>query len=195
MDDGGDPIERVLFRVMDVLEEAEVPYFVTGALVRNAYGEPRSSQDIDVVVEGKHEGELRRDFEAQGFDVQGPREGRLGRRLVLRGDETPVDLWLAPKTQLHEAEFDRAVAREYRGRSVPLMHPGDFVLRKLVNYRRIRGDTADLEDAYQVLLYGWDEVDRNRLLERAAFYRVETDARELLETVREDRADLEGDTS
>lgn len=187
-----DPLERTLFRVMDLLEAEEAEYFLTGSLVRNAFGEPRASRDLDVVVPEEHEDTLRRVFEDDGFRAEGPLKGRLGRRIVLRTDDALVDLWLAPPTEFHRREFERAVEKEYRGRSIPLMHPEDFVLRKLVNYARIRGHTEDLEDAYQVLLHGWKEVDEDNLMDRATFYRVKDHAQRLLELVREDREELEG---
>jgi hypothetical protein len=40
-----------LQRVISVLEEAEVPYMLTGSLAAAYYAVPRATQDIDLVVE------------------------------------------------------------------------------------------------------------------------------------------------
>jgi hypothetical protein len=42
--------EELLAQVAAVLEEAEIPYVVTGSVVTALYGEPRFTQDADVVV-------------------------------------------------------------------------------------------------------------------------------------------------
>lgn len=42
--------EELLAQVAAVLDEAEIPYVVTGSVVTALYGEPRFTQDADVVV-------------------------------------------------------------------------------------------------------------------------------------------------
>ena len=186
-------LEARLFAVLDVLEELRVPAFLTGALVRNVYGEMRTTRDFDVVLDARtlpwervHEA-----FTARGFVVEGPLHGNLGKRLVVDSSGTPVDLWLAPDTDLHRREFERVKRIPYGDRMLAVMHPEDYVLRKLVNFRRIRGKQTDIDDAYQVLLHAWEEIDPERLVARATGHRVEGAARELVDLVREDREKLE----
>lgn len=45
-----------LERVVEVLDEAEVPYMLTGSLASAFYAVPRATQDIDVVIEAEREG-------------------------------------------------------------------------------------------------------------------------------------------
>lgn len=192
---GLDPLEAVLFRVLDVLDDAGVPYLLTGALVRNYLGGlSRTTKDFDIVVHPDHADAdgIRSLFQRKGHAVEGPMQGNLGRRLVLRFEELWVDLWLPPNHPLHRSEFERAVRVIHGGRSLPLLHPEDYVLRKLVNYYRVRGKPNDIDDAYQVLLYAWDDVDAERLVQRAALYRIEARARELVNLVRNDRDELKG---
>jgi len=44
--------EKLLAQVAAVLGAAEIPYVVTGSVVTSVYGEPRFTQDADVVVAG-----------------------------------------------------------------------------------------------------------------------------------------------
>jgi len=46
----GDAIE-VTARVVAILENLEIPYFVVGSLASSAHGIPRSTQDIDIVAD------------------------------------------------------------------------------------------------------------------------------------------------
>ena len=41
---------ELLQRVVEVLEHLQIPYLVTGVIASIAYGEPRLTNDIDVVV-------------------------------------------------------------------------------------------------------------------------------------------------
>lgn len=92
------------------------------------------------------------------------------------------------------ASSSACVASPYAGRMLAVMNPEDHVLRKSVNFRRIRAKQSDL-DAHEALLRAWDQIDADRLIARASGHRVETTARELVELVREDRAALEAGRS
>lgn len=45
-----------LERVVEVLDEAEVPFMLTGSLASAFYADPRATQDVDVVIEAQREG-------------------------------------------------------------------------------------------------------------------------------------------
>ncbi len=45
-----------LQRVVEVLDEAGVPYMLTGSLAAAYYAVPRATQDIDVVIETGEQG-------------------------------------------------------------------------------------------------------------------------------------------
>lgn len=191
-----DVLRGHLTRILSILQRARIPHMVTGALVRNALAPVRTSEDLDVVLDmrGRTAADVRALFEAEGYRVEGPLKGDLGSRLVLDLPEYEADLWLAPDTETHRAEMARAREVDYHGVPLPIMDPEDYVLRKLVNTRR-RRNPNDLDDAYQVLLHAWDQIDPERLVARATGHRVETTARELVDLVREDRAALESGRS
>lgn len=191
-----DDLRGHLTRILGILEEARIPHMATGALVRNALAPARTSEDLDVVLDmrGRTPEDVRALFEAAGYRVDGPLQGDLGTRLVLDLPEYEADLWLAPDTEVHRGEMARSREVDYHGLRLRIMDPEDYVLRKLVNTRR-RRNPNDLDDAYQVLLHAWLDVDPDRLVARAAGHRVETVARELVDLVREDRAVLDSGRS
>lgn len=45
------PEEEALTRLLDILDQAAVPYMIVGSFASNLYGVPRATQDADVVVE------------------------------------------------------------------------------------------------------------------------------------------------
>ena len=44
---------ELLKTIVDVLEDLQIPYLVTGAVASIAYGEPRLTNDIDIVADLK----------------------------------------------------------------------------------------------------------------------------------------------
>lgn len=189
-------IREHLARIIEILRAEGIAYVATGALVRNALAPARTSEDLDVVLdmEGRTAADIRVIFERAGYRVEGPLKGDLGTRLVLDLPDYEADLWLAPDTEIHRSEMAKALEVDYHGLRLRIVHPEDYVLRKLVNTRR-RRNPNDLDDAYQVLLHAWDQVDPERLVLRATGHRVEGRARELVDLVREDRAALEAGRS
>ncbi len=193
MDESATP-DVYLHQIIQVLVNAGIPYIATGALVRNVLAPTRTSEDFDLVLrlEGRTIEEIRTLFVSHGFVVAGPLKGNFGTRLVLDLPQFEADLWIAPGGERDAGEFSRARTVEYHGRPLRIMDPEDYVLRKLVNYRQARrGNTKDLDDAYQVLLHAWSDIDTARLIARATGYRADDTARELVELAREDHAALE----
>ena len=60
-----------LKKVVGVLEQLEIPYLVTGAVAAMAYGEPRLTNDIDIVaaIEEKHIADLLKAFPSDEFYI------------------------------------------------------------------------------------------------------------------------------
>jgi hypothetical protein len=46
---------ELLKKIVDVFEDLQIPYLVTGAVASIAYGEPRLTNDIDIVADLKEE--------------------------------------------------------------------------------------------------------------------------------------------
>lgn len=189
-------IREHLARIIGILRAEGIGYLATGALVRNALAPARTSLDLDVVIDMRDRTatDVRRVFERSGYSVEGPLKGDLGSRLVLDLPDYEADLWLAPDTEIHRSEMSKGIEVDYHGLRLRIMHPEDFVLRKLVN-TRVRRNPNDLDDAYQVLLHAWEHIDPERLVQRASGHRVDARARELVDLVSEDRAALEAGRS
>jgi hypothetical protein len=74
-------VEAVLQLTTQILADLEIPYMVTGSLASAFYGEPRSTQDVDVVVSAPEErlqalgARLRAYFGASGGTVSVEVEG------------------------------------------------------------------------------------------------------------------------
>lgn len=176
---------RALFAALD---DAGIRFFLTGALARNALASARTSEDFDIVLDmrGRAPEDVARVLTAAGYRPEGPSTNEFGTRLISTIAGVETDLWLAPDTPLHRGELERAIEVEYLGGKVFVLAPEDLIVRKLVTYGRIRRRSADLDDAYQVLLLHWESIDREQVILRAEAQRVGALARELVEVVEED---------
>lgn len=127
--------EEPIRRVLEALDQLRVPYMLTGSFVSNYYGEPRSTHDIDVVVQmstehaEKLEAALTPDFVVS--DARAAVAARQGFNAIHVASSFKVDFW-----PLKDAPFDHEVFTRRRsvslfGRQVPIPTAEDLVLQKL----------------------------------------------------------------
>jgi hypothetical protein len=131
-------------RVGSAIEQAGGAYFVGGSVASSLQGEPRSTNDIDIVLELQ----LRRidafvaalgaDFEV---DIDMLRDAlRTGRccNVFYLPTVTKIDLFGLGSDRFDEVEFARrrAVQVQPTGETLVVKSPEDTVLRKLLWYRQ-----------------------------------------------------------
>lgn len=128
-----------LARLAAILDRLGVRFHLTGGVSTIAYGEPRMTQDVDVVVDPRvlapRLGEFLAAVEAAGFLV----EAETARRAVAdAGMFQVLDLAESLKIDLYPreliaGELDRSVVAEvFAGLSLPIVSRTDAALSKLV---------------------------------------------------------------
>jgi hypothetical protein len=158
-----------LFRIFtDRLEEAGIPYMVTGSVASMVYGEPRLTHDVDVVVKLTREdaGRVRDTFGEEGFYCP-PEEAikveaarRLRGRFNLIHYETgyKADLYLVGQDPLHRWAMANRVHVDVGGGPIWLAPPEYVILRKLEYYREGRSE-KHLRDIAAMLDVSGDRID------------------------------------
>lgn len=150
----------VALRVAAAVEKVGGGYFVGGSLASSMQGEPRATNDVDIVIELPL-GRIREFVDALGSDFEADIDAL--RSALLNGTScnifflpllTKVDLFGVGPTPYDEIEFSRrrpVVVREPDVHLV-LKTPEDTVLRKLWWFRQ-GGDSSDRQwrDVVQVL--------------------------------------------
>jgi hypothetical protein len=157
---------ELLRRLVEVLERLRLPYFVTGGTATIFYGEPRFTNDVDVVVD-LTAADVRRllaefpqpEFyasEEAAFDAVRRRrqfniiQPRLGWK---------ADIIVPPQTAFDRSRFARARRLDVGGFEVAFASPEDAILMKLVYFRE-SGSDRHLRDVGGVLQVSGSEVDR-----------------------------------
>jgi hypothetical protein len=166
----------VALRVAEALERLNAPYFLGGSLASSLHGEPRATNDIDLVVD-LHPGDVHSFSEALGadFDVDEEALGDALRRggswnifylpLVLK-----IDLFQKGSEPFDESEFSRRRLFELApGRRLFVKSPEDSVLRKLLWFRQ-GGEVAAQQwrDLVEILRVGRSRLDQEYLMRWAA---------------------------
>jgi hypothetical protein len=151
-------IEQLAAAVIDACEAAGVDHMLTGAFATSVYGVPRSTSDVDVVVDALAGEPIQRVVAGLAtlvaFDPQVQFDTLTwGRRHVGRTRSDPP--LLVELFALHQFHRRRRIVLPSLGRAAWLPRPEDLVVQKL---RWGRG--KDLDDARDVLaVQGLDHVD------------------------------------
>ncbi len=158
---------ELLTYVIDVLEDLRIPYMVVGSVASGAYGEPRLTNDIDIVVDLRPElvrrlcaafppGEFYVSDDAateavqrcSQFNVIHPTSGNKVDFMVAR-----PDAW--GRTQLSR----RRRVRLLPDRDGYAARPEDVIISKM-DYYREGGSEKHLRDIAGILKVSDDDVDR-----------------------------------
>jgi hypothetical protein len=148
---------ELLRRVVAVLEEVGIDYMITGSLASSLQGEPRSTHDIDVVVQisASQVAELIRAFPPPTFyiseDAVKQALQSAGMFNLLAGEEgDKVDFWLVTQEAFDQSRFSRKYVEEVFGLALKVSSPEDTILQKLKWVKLTGGSERSFLDAVRV---------------------------------------------
>jgi len=155
-----------LFQFIDPLERVGVPYAVVGSVASSLYGEPRATNDVDVVIQvaPADAGRLVQAFPSDRFYVP-PEEVvlvELGRahgghiNIIALESMTKADFY--PLAGWEKEWFERRRSLVVSGRSVWFAAPEAVILHKLRFFREGGGE-KHLRDIRGMLAVSGDSID------------------------------------
>lgn len=162
------PEESAIASVVACLAASDVPYMVTGSLASTHHGRPRSTHDVDVVIDPSP-ASLQRLVAALhevGFYVDdeiADRALRERRQFNAIHTETAVklDLIIRKDREFSREELARRLPATLGGGTrVMLASPEDSVLSKLEWSRKAGGSERQIADAMGILEVQGDSLDR-----------------------------------
>lgn len=160
-----DPSELLRFLV-GVLERLQLRYFVTGSTVTIFYGEPRFTNDIDVVVDLHEKGaaEFCRQFPEDDFyvDEEAARDAiRHASQFNIIHPQSgfKIDVIVPAATEFNRSRFNRAKrVRAGPDWDASFASPEDAIIKKL-EYFREGGSEKHLRDITGVLKTSGPDMD------------------------------------
>lgn len=143
------PELRTLNKVLDRLNQAKIPYMLTGSMALNFYGHPRATNDFDIVIEMDAEDEKRlfqlfeKDFYVSRDAI---REAVISERLFNVVDYESVfkvDLIIRKNDPCSVEQFRRRRSKEFAGLKTDVISPEDLILAKLNWSRESLSETQE----------------------------------------------------
>jgi hypothetical protein len=177
--------EEFLAELAGRLEAAGIPYMVAGSHASSYHGQPRATQDVDLVIDPSPE-QLDEFLTRLGdpFYVSPEAAHEALRRrspfnIILVTDGWKADLIIRKERPFSLEEFRRRQVGQMHGRALPLASAEDVILSKL-EWSRISQSERQLSDALNVAVALWPALDRDYLRKWASELGVANTLDELL---------------
>lgn len=159
-----------LAHALSALERIGIPYAVVGAFASTAWGEPRMTRDIDIVVEltANQVDELCSEFPAQEFYVSRAAANEAAHRhgqfnVIHPASGNKIDFMVIGISEWSKAQLKRRQRIEFEPAiSGYVAAPEDVVLGKLIYYREGKSE-KHLRDIRGILKVSHDALDHDYL--------------------------------
>jgi hypothetical protein len=164
-----------------ILNAANIPYYITGGVAAIAHGEPRATIDLDVVIsiDLADLPALAANFEAQGFYVAGLEDVMAGslRCLNITHLETieNVDLMISGGEEYDLVKFNRCRLYNIPGSgAVSIASPEDVIISKLI-WRKESQSDKQWRDILGVLKVQQEKLDFGYLQQWVKEFNLDSD--------------------
>ena len=176
---------ELLARIAQGLESAGIPFMVAGSHSSSYYGQPRATNDADLVIDPTSE-QLDRFLALLGDGYYVSKEAardavqqRSMFNIIDLVDGWKADLIIRKDRPFSIEEFRRKKMVMIRGYSLPFASPEDIILTKL-EWNRITPSERQLRDALNVVIAQWPTLDQTYLRKWAPLLGVKDYLEELL---------------
>ncbi len=164
-------LEKLLISITGILDQVNIPYFITGGFAISLWGRPRATFDIDIVIELL---EPKIDVLAKAlrhlYQV-GYIDEAMAKSAIHHSGEfnfidgatgLKVDFFVAKKDELSALKFKRRIAKKINHQSIYFISPEDLILSKL-EWHKQGESTRQLEDIESILKISGDKLDHQYL--------------------------------
>lgn len=148
--------EDLLIKVINRINQIDIPYMLTGGIAAIFYGKPRLTHDFDLVVEigtkkiSKLIDSFKDEFFVSAETIQKAIEDRSTFNLIHFDSGIKVDFWLIKEDEFDQKRFERRQKHSYSGREIVFSSPEDIILIKLLWFKDSRIQ-KHLEDAIGIV--------------------------------------------
>jgi len=184
-------LNEFLALIVEALDEAAVPFMLTGSLAASYHGAPRATQDIDLVVDAEVEALIRLSatLQAAGLYVS---DDAVREAAELRGKFNAVDPtsgWKADfivrkDRAFSRSEFESRQPVQFAGLSLHIAQAEDLIVAKL-EWSNLGDSERQLRDAAEVIqVHGTHSIDLAHIEHWVEALSLETQWANLRELVR-----------
>jgi hypothetical protein len=157
--------DNVVVQVLAAMDRLRVPYMVVGSMAVNYYGLPRSSHDLDLVVQVSvaHVPGLLAEFQKEFYISEDgiKRALRTGSSFnaIHLASGLKVDFWPLKDLDFEQGSFARRASVSYLDAPAVLISPEDLILKKL-QWQKESGSEKHWTDAETVFMARRATLDR-----------------------------------
>jgi hypothetical protein len=176
-------LRDVFKNVRNALEEANIPYMVTGSIASSVHGIPRATQDIDVVIDPSREQLLaliskftEPDYDADRDDALDAFRRRSMFSVIDRRGIWKIDFIVRKVRPFSKREFDRRQQIEIFDMPVYAATPEDVLLAKL-EWAQLGESERQIRDAAGIIEIQGEKLDAEYVERWAAALDVEDQLR------------------
>lgn len=137
--------KTLLVKVAKLLDDLSIPYVLTGGLAVTIWGQPRTTQDADLIAEVQLRDVPKLFAGLQGLSGAGYIDDLMMREAIEHNGEFnyidpesgyKIDFWVPKESPFTRACFDRRVHVEMDGYPIWVVTPEDLIVSKLDWWRR-----------------------------------------------------------
>jgi len=160
-------LRDLLEMVAGALDSAGIPYMVVGSLASTFHGEPRATQDVDIVIDPQPDqlAALLRSFDADAFYLGDGQQALARRGMFNVIDVTSgwkVDFIVRRDRPFSTTELNRRIDAEVLGIRLSIATAEDTILAKL-EWAATSGSERQLADAAAVIAVSGELLDWEHL--------------------------------
>jgi hypothetical protein len=160
---------EVFRRIIGALDQAAIPYMLTGSFASAYYGVPRSTQDIDLVIEATP-AQLRTFVQSlPSKEYYADLEAALAARrqqslfnVIDLATGWKIDLIIRKSRAFSQEEFSRRQLVNLQSLSLFVASAEDIVIAKL-EWSKLAQSQRQIEDVAAILRMRWDSLDHSYL--------------------------------
>lgn len=163
---------ELMQRVADVLESLGIPYLVTGSMATIAYGEPRFTNDVDIVADlpPTKVDAFCAAFSAPEYYCSPDAVCQAVRQhfqfnIIHPASGLKVDVMIPSDSEFNRSRMNRAVRLPSGADSLVRFASAEDVIIKKLEYFREGGSEKHLRDIVGVLKVQRDRIDRDYITE------------------------------
>lgn len=164
------PQQKLLNKVLSVLEENHIDYMVTGSVVSSLQGEPRATHDVDIVVNINSASvkKIHQAFPTPHYYIS---EAAIAEAIknnsmfnlldTTEGDK--IDFWIFTSDAFDQSRFSRKVEETVLEMKMKISSPEDTILAKLRWAKLSGGSEKQFIDALRVYEIQFRNLDLSYL--------------------------------
>jgi hypothetical protein len=171
--------EKLLLDVVKVLDGLKIKYFITGGFAVSVWGRPRSTADIDIVIELVEPQidpflKVLRNISAAGYVDEDAAKYAVRNRAEFNfiDPETgiKVDFWIMEEDQIAKNQYSRRKTKIINKTRINFISPEDLIINKLIWYKETMS-SRHLEDIKSIISIS--KIDKNYIRRMAKLLDLE----------------------